>query len=87
MVLALISWYIVDEHIPGIIVFYSLFIMCIQYGFLKYPMFIPAWMISMVTLTMIIGYQLQVKKIGIAVAESNSQPFYPSVVPFVLLIC
>lgn len=77
MVLALIAWYIVDEKTPGIIVFYALFIMCIHYGFLKYPQFIPAWMISMVTLTMIIGYQLQVIKIGIAVAESNSQPFYP----------
>ncbi|KAH6647237.1 hypothetical protein BKA67DRAFT_525068 [Truncatella angustata] len=77
MVLSLIAWYIVDKNIPGIIVFYALFIMCIHYFFLKYPQFIPAWMISMVTLTMIIGYQLQVIKIGIAVAESNSQPFYP----------
>ncbi|KAK9770272.1 hypothetical protein SCAR479_13013 [Seiridium cardinale] len=77
MVLSLVAWYIVDEKVPGIIVFYALFIFMLHYGFLKYPQFIPAWMISMVTLTMIIGYQLQVRKIGIAVSESNNQPFYP----------
>ncbi|ETS83906.1 hypothetical protein PFICI_05782 [Pestalotiopsis fici W106-1] len=69
MVLALIAWYIVDHRAPGVIVFYALFIMCIHYGFIKHPQFMPTWMISMVTLTLIIGYELQVTKIGIAVAD------------------
>lgn len=77
MVLALIAWYIVDHRAPGVIVFYAIFIMCLHYGFIKYPQFMPTWMISMVTLTLIIGYQLQVTKIGIAIAESMNQPFYP----------
>lgn len=33
-------------------------------------------MISIITLTMITGYELEVKKVGRAVAESNGQPFY-----------
>lgn len=77
MVLALVAWYIVDHRAPGVIVFYAIFIMCLHYGFIKYPQFMPTWMISMVTLTLIIGYQLQVTKIGIAIAESMNQPFYP----------
>ena len=34
-------------------------------------------MISVTTLTMIIGYELQVRKIGTAAATANGQPYYP----------
>ncbi|KAI1871436.1 uncharacterized protein JN550_004430 [Neoarthrinium moseri] len=77
MVLALIAWYIVDENAPGIIVFYFLFLVLIHYFFIKYPQWISASMICMVTITLIIGYELQVLKIGVKVSESNNQPYYP----------
>lgn len=77
MILALIAWYIVDENVPGIIVFYFLFMVMVNYLFLKYPQFIPATMICLITLTLIIGYELQVLKIGITASESSGQPYYP----------
>jgi hypothetical protein len=77
MILSLIAWYIVDEHVPGILVFYFLFMVMLNYFFIKYPQFIAATMICCVTLTLIIGYELQTLKIGIAVSESAGQPYYP----------
>jgi len=77
MCTSFIIWYIVDGHTAGILVFFWFFV---QWGFyivLKYPKIIPVGMIFSVTNTLIIGYELQVRKIGIAVSESNGQAYYP----------
>jgi hypothetical protein len=79
MVLALIEWYIVDGRTPGVIVFLWLFILICYYFFIKFPRFIPGVMITIVTQCLIIGYELQVRSIGVQVAEANGQPFYPCV--------
>ncbi|KAK3334420.1 hypothetical protein B0H65DRAFT_534931 [Neurospora tetraspora] len=76
MVLSLIVWYIVDGHPPGVIVFLFLSIFLCYYFFLKYPRFMPAVMITVVTQVMIIGYELQVGMIGRAAAERTGQPVY-----------
>ncbi|KAJ4379940.1 hypothetical protein N0V85_008810 [Neurospora sp. IMI 360204] len=76
MVLSLIVWYIVDGHPPGVIVFLLLSIFLCYYFFLKYPRFVPAVMITVVTQVMIIGYELQVGMIGRAAAERTGQPVY-----------
>ncbi|KIH87754.1 hypothetical protein SPBR_04559 [Sporothrix brasiliensis 5110] len=77
MVFSFVIWYIVDQRTPGIIVFLWLFIFCEYYFFLKYPRFIAASMITIITQVLIIGYELQVRKIGLAKAESTGQRFYP----------
>lgn len=41
------------------------------------PQYFGASVISIVTLNIIIGYELQVRKLGIPAAESNGQPYYP----------
>ncbi|KAK3386225.1 hypothetical protein B0T20DRAFT_474183 [Sordaria brevicollis] len=76
MVLSLIVWYIVDGHTPGVIVFLWLSVFICYYFFLKYPRFVPAVMITVVTQVMIVGYELQVEKIGKAAAERTGQPVY-----------
>lgn len=76
MVLSLIIWYIVDGHTPGVIVFLWLSVFLCYYFFLKYPRFVPAVMITVVTQVMIVGYELQVEKIGRAAAERTGQPVY-----------
>lgn len=76
-VFALITWYIVDEHVPGIFVFLYLFQVISIYFLLKFPQMIPAIVLCMVTQVLIIGYELQVLKIGIALSESTGQPYYP----------
>lgn len=77
MVLSLIAYYIVDEKIPGILVFYFLFLHGGVWFMLRYPTRAPVGIILQVTLTLILGYELQVRKIGIATAISNGQAYYP----------
>ncbi|KAK3952214.1 hypothetical protein QBC32DRAFT_145674 [Pseudoneurospora amorphoporcata] len=76
MVLSLIVWYIVDGHVPGVIVFLWLSVFLSYYFFLKYPRFVPGVMVMIVTQVMIVGYELQVKTIGRAAAERTGQPVY-----------
>ncbi|CAK7216025.1 hypothetical protein SEUCBS140593_002731 [Sporothrix eucalyptigena] len=78
MIVSYIIWYIVDQKTPGIIVFLWLFIFCEYYFFLKHPRFIAASMITIITQVLIIGYELQVRKIGLAKAESTGQRYYPT---------
>lgn len=77
MLLSWIAYYIVDGKTAGALVFYFIFLHIGVYIVIKYPQIIPVGMISQVTLTLIIGYELQVRKIGIAIAESNGQAYYP----------
>ncbi|KAK0719079.1 hypothetical protein B0T21DRAFT_374722 [Apiosordaria backusii] len=78
MVLSLINWYIVDGRPAGAIVFMWFFIFISYYFFIKYPRFIPAIMIAIVTQVLIIGYELQTIRLGREVAERTGQPWYPT---------
>jgi len=77
MLLAWIAYYIVDGHTAGILVFYFIFLHTGVYIVSKYPQYIPVGMISQVTMTLILGYELQVRKVGIQVATSNGQAYFP----------
>ena len=77
MVLALVNWYIVGQKVPGILVFLFVFLVFEHYFLLKFPQFTPAVMICMVTHVMIIGYELQVVKLGVAASEASGQLYYP----------
>jgi len=70
-------WYIVDEKTPGILVFLWFSLFCDYYFMIKFPRFVPAVMIMMVTQVLIIGYELQVRKIGAQAAASSGQPYFP----------
>lgn len=77
MVTSYIAWYIVDGHTAGVLVFFFFFV---GWGFFivkNYPRIVPVGMIFSVTNTLIIGYELQVKKIGIATSVTNGQAYYP----------
>lgn len=73
MVFSMIMWYIVDERTSGIIVFLWLFIFLEMYFFIKFPRFIAVFLVCIVTQVLIIGYELQVRKIGIEAGKSYSQ--------------
>jgi ABC-type multidrug transport system permease subunit len=76
-IFSFIIWYIVNQKTAGVIVLLWLFIFIEMYGFLKYPRFIPIWLICIVTQVLIIGYELEVRKLGVQAATSNGQPYYP----------
>ncbi|KAJ5119381.1 hypothetical protein N7448_010050 [Penicillium atrosanguineum] len=77
LVLSLIVWYIVDGKTAGVIIFLYLANVLEYYFYIKVPQYFGASVISIVTLNVIIGYELQVRKLGLPAAESNGQPYYP----------
>ncbi|KAJ5548355.1 hypothetical protein N7513_005589 [Penicillium frequentans] len=77
LALSLIVWYIVDGKTAGVIVFLYLANVFEYYFYVKLPQYFGASVIAIVTLNVIVGYELQVRKLGIAEATSNGQPYYP----------
>jgi len=69
MVCSFIIWYIVDQKTPGIIVMLWLFVFLEMYFFIKFQRFIAIFLVAIVTQILIIGYELQVRKIGIAAGK------------------
>ncbi|SPQ26191.1 fb124d18-d113-4d36-8e44-4087545a0d13 [Thermothielavioides terrestris] len=78
MCLSLIVWYIVDGHVPGVIVLLWLSIFINYYFIIKFPRFLTAILITIVTQVLIINYELQVLAIGRAAAERTGQPVHPT---------
>lgn len=60
-------WYIVDGKMPGVIVLLFAFTFCETYFVLKYPRFTVIALISVVTQVLVVGYELQVQKVGVQV--------------------
>ncbi|KAJ5101335.1 hypothetical protein NUU61_003557 [Penicillium alfredii] len=77
LVLSLVVWYIVDGKTAGVIVFLYIANVFEYYFYVMVPQYFGASIISIVTLNVIVGYELQVRKLGIPLAESNGQPYYP----------
>ncbi|EEP76334.1 predicted protein [Uncinocarpus reesii 1704] len=75
--LAFAVWYIVAGNTAGILVF--LYIAnCLQYYFyVKFPRFIPACIIASITFNLVIAYELQVRKLGVAVSASTGLNVFP----------
>lgn len=76
-VASLVVWYIVDRRTAGVIVFLWIWMACGFYIVLKRPAFVVVGILSVVTAALIVGYELQTRKIGIAASESTGQPVYP----------
>ncbi|SPO06235.1 uncharacterized protein DNG_08924 [Cephalotrichum gorgonifer] len=77
LALSLIAWYIVDGKTPGVIIFLFLANMVLYHPYIKKPQYFGPSIIAIVTLNVIIGYELQVYKLGREVSESHGQPYYP----------
>lgn len=77
MVASFLIWYIPGAKTPGIIVFLFIFVSIAFYIPIKMFRFRAVGIISIITTSMIIGYELQVRRVGEAVATSNGQAFYP----------
>ena len=71
MCTSLLIWYMVDGKTPGIIVLLFVFTFIEFYFVVKFPKFIIVALLSMVTQVLIIGYELQVRKVGDQVCFSS----------------
>lgn len=77
MLLSFLAWYIVDGRTAGVIVLFFIFMHPFAWLKLKKPAYIPVGMIGQITMSLILGYELQARSLGIAVATSNGQAYYP----------
>lgn len=77
MVVAWLMWYIPGQHTPGILVFVFIFVAIGFYIPLKRFDLVIVGIVSVVTVTMIVGYELQVRKLGVAASTATGQPAYP----------
>lgn len=77
MVFAFLVWYIPGQKTPGIIVFLFIFVSAGFWVPIKRFRFRVVGVICIVSTTMIVGYELQVRKVGEEIATSNGQPYYP----------
>ena len=77
MALSYVAWYIVDGNNAGVIVFFFIFCHGYIWLMLKYPAILPIGQIGQITMVLILGYELQTRKIGIQQAQSNGQAYYP----------
>ncbi|MCJ1474859.1 hypothetical protein MMC13_003519 [Lambiella insularis] len=75
--LSLCIWYIGGAGAPaGVLVVLFVVLFIELYFFVSFPKFTVVFMISMVTQVLILGYELQVRKIGLALSLSSGQPYY-----------
>ncbi|MCJ1401597.1 hypothetical protein MMC11_004813 [Xylographa trunciseda] len=76
---SLIMWYVAGgTGVPaGVLVLLYFFIFVELYFMLAYPKYTITVLLSILTQILILGYELQVKKIGIAAAEATGQVYYP----------
>ena len=77
MVFSIGVWYIVDHQPAAVlpVLYISLF-----FGFyvlVKFPRFIIVAILSTVSTILMVGYELQVQQVGVQIATSNGQPYYP----------
>ncbi|OCL10610.1 hypothetical protein AOQ84DRAFT_374763 [Glonium stellatum] len=77
MVASYIDWYIVNQHTAGIIVFVGITMFLYHYPLVKSANNPVVPMIGMVTVILIVGYELQVKQVGIPISVSNGQAYHP----------
>jgi hypothetical protein len=77
MIFAWIIFYVAGNgKTPGILVLYWFFSACLLYIPIKIPQFQAVGMISIITITLIIGYELEAIKVGQAVLEKSGQNFF-----------
>ena len=83
-VFSIAIWYIVDQKTAGAIAFLWLFIFLEMYFFLKFPRFVPVWLVVIVTQVLILGISItpntsdstliHTQGMSFKCAKSESQP-------------
>jgi hypothetical protein len=75
-VVSIAIWYMADQKPAAVIPLIYLVFVCGLYFVVKHPKQLIAAVISVVTVILIVGYELQDKKIGTRALTSNGQKYY-----------
>ncbi|KIV99451.1 hypothetical protein, variant 1 [Verruconis gallopava] len=88
MASAYINWYVADGHTTGVIVVFAFSMAFWFYWAARCPRFLIGIVVGALTQVLIIGYELQVRVLGIAKATSTGQLYYPiyELAPYRLLL-
>ena len=78
MIASYICWYIVNGDTAGVLVFVGITMFLYHYLLVKSPDDPVIPMIGMVTVLLIVGYELQVKQVGLLISVSNGQIYHPT---------
>ncbi|KAJ5933679.1 hypothetical protein N7454_006008 [Penicillium verhagenii] len=76
MIMSYIDWYIVDHQPAGVLVFVGITMFLSHYPLIRFPTHPVPPIVEMVTVMLIVGYALQVKKAGLVFSESNEQAYH-----------
>lgn len=79
MCTSFVIWYIVDGKTGGVIAMLLVFIFVEFYFLIKFPRFTIIAILSMVTQILIIGYELEVRKLGVKVGSKSPEIFSRSI--------
>ena len=76
---SLAIWYIAGgQGTPGAVLpVLFIFIFIEIYFLIKFPRFLIVALLSIITQVLIIGYEMEVLKIGVSAASASGQPYYP----------
>ena len=77
MCASLVIWYMSDQKPAAVIPLFYPYLCCGFYILVKFPKYAIVAILSMVTCILILGYELQVGTLGLKLATSNGQPYYP----------
>ncbi|OOQ84136.1 hypothetical protein PEBR_31896 [Penicillium brasilianum] len=76
MLLSYIDWYIVDQQPAGVLVLVGITMFLSHYPLIRFPTHAVPPIVEMVTVMLIVGYALQVRKVGVLFSESNGQAYH-----------
>ena len=76
-ILCFVIWYIGNGEPAGVLVMMWLSICLTTYFLIKFPRYTIVLLLVIVTQVLVIGYELQVQKLGAAATEAVGQPAYP----------
>lgn len=74
---ALVTWYIVDGHAAGVIVFLFIYMAASSYFGVVKPRYVILGIVSAVTPLISVGYALNVQKLGAPFLQESNTPDYP----------
>ncbi|KKK21203.1 hypothetical protein AOCH_006628 [Aspergillus ochraceoroseus] len=77
MTISLLCWYIPGQKTPGILVFFFILITFAFYIPVKHFRFRIAGVITIITTSLIVGYEFQARKLGPEKVTTNGQEYYP----------
>ncbi|KAH8893538.1 hypothetical protein GQ53DRAFT_805683 [Thozetella sp. PMI_491] len=77
MVAALLSWYIPNQNVPGILVVQFILMLVLYACVMLFPTLLQGFFIAVVTTVMITGYELQIGVLGPAALTTGLQEYLP----------